>query len=105
MASRSPGLALPVRILASSWRVPSMAFFMASSVSCRIFVSMPSPWAGRRAARADALRADLFAHRRRMHQRADPLAGHDAPQVARLAQIEHHDREIVVHAQGDGGRV
>src|SRR5262245_10123122 len=36
---------------------------------------------------------------------ADGLAGNHPAQVARGAQIEHHDRQLVVHAQRDGGGI
>src|SRR5216683_8072104 len=36
------------------------------------------------------------------HDRADRLPGHDAPDIAACREVEHHDGQLVVHAERDG---
>src|SRR5258706_15895584 len=70
---------------ANSRRVASTAFFMRSSASARIlFVVISS---------------------RLLHDRSDGLALHDTEQVAPHADVEHDQRQAIVHAQGDRRRV
>src|SRR5258708_5242705 len=78
--------ARPVRTPPSSRRTcsmcPSMRFFTSAN---RLFRSLTSI--------RSSLGRDGRAHR---------LAHDDAAQVPRRPQVEHHDRQLVVHAQGNG---
>src|SRR5918995_5164095 len=86
--SRSAGEARPVRIELNSWCVASI------DLSIRLFASA-------RKSSIAAIRAPSLGG---TDDRADALARGDAPDVA-LRQLEHVDREPVVHAQREGGRV
>src|SRR5689334_20819728 len=78
--------ARPVRTPASSRRTCSIC------ASMRFLTSANSPFRSLTSIMS-SLRGD---------RGADSLAGDDAAQVAGRAQVEHHDRQLVVHAQGDG---
>src|SRR5215467_1593671 len=87
--SRRAALARPVRTPVSSRTSKSVAACIRVSRSL-ITCCMALPLGGRRIAGDD---------------RAHHLAGDDAPDIAPSGEIEHHDGELVIHAERDGGGV
>src|SRR5262249_13888 len=81
--SSSAGLALPLRIEASSRPVASTVFFLRSSASVTI----------------------LLIILRLLHDRSDGLPACHPQQIAADANVEHDQRQTVVHAQGDRRRI
>src|SRR5262245_36931239 len=87
--SSSAALARPVRTPENSRASRSVAACMRASRSLmRSCIALPPRWCG--------VVGDDRAHR---------LTGDDAPDVAPPGEIEHHDGELVVHAERDGRRV
>src|SRR5262245_9484375 len=84
MPSRSDVVALLVRMVATSWRMVSRAFFMRSSASFMTFGSI----------------LDLHGD-----ARADRFAPQRANQVPRHRHVEDDERKPVVHAHGERGHV
>src|ERR671919_2854931 len=87
MASSSPAEARPVRTVANSRASTSSAAFMRASTSFST-VCMTAPLSGRRG-----------------DDRAHGLAAYDPRDVAGSGQVEHDDRQLVVHAERDRGGV
>src|SRR5438552_14085538 len=90
-------VARPVRTPANSCFTCSSATFMRFVDSAyRPFKSLTSIGGSLRGPERTALRR---------HKRADGLAGNGALDVARSLEVKHHDRQAIVHAQRDRGRV
>src|SRR5215470_12329513 len=87
MLSSSPADARPVRTPANSRDSTSMAAFIRVSRSFST-TCMPSSLP-----------------RRRRHDRAHGLAENEPLDVAGAREVEHDDRQLVVHAERDGGGV
>src|SRR5688572_29967983 len=83
------GFARPVRSEPNSPLSFSRRAFISSSVSVRNFWIL-----------ADSVSMSVFSH-----SRPDRLSAHGAGDVALDAEIEHHDREPVVHAKRQCGRI
>src|SRR5215813_15586599 len=84
--SRSPVLARPVRTLANSrLKRSSAACIRVSRSFTTCCMALPPGWYG-------VVR----------HDRAYRLAGHDAPDIPPCREVEHHDGQLVVHAERDG---
>src|SRR4051812_34657888 len=107
--STSAGAARPVRMLAKSARVWATALRIFSVASRRITSAISeltegSPsWSGPRA--RDRLSDGSRRYPRSANEGADGPTFEDAPHVAVTQQVEHHDGEVVVHAQRDRGGV
>src|SRR5512134_1015626 len=91
MWSRSPVCARPVRTLARSALSASIDFFILSSA---VFLICPTSMA-----------MAASSPRLKVHQRTFVLAEHDAPERTALVEAEHDDRQFLVPAQRERGRV
>src|SRR5687767_6987245 len=78
---------------ASSSRLCATALCILSSASLRTS-SLVSATIASRLARSACV-----------HECPDFFAGEYPPDVSRRLQVEHHNRELIVHAEGDGGGV
>src|SRR5690625_70778 len=100
MRSSSCGFARPVRI------APKSAPTFSTAASIRRAASLVT---SSRFTLAPVLRGSPCATGStgggRTYQRPDVLAAYDAGDVALAQQLEHHDRQTVVHAQRDRGGV
>src|SRR5881628_19187 len=107
--STSAGAARPVRMLAKSARVCATALRIFSVASRRITSAISELTEGllRGRARGDRDRWSDGSRRypRSANQGADGPAFEDASHVAVAHQIEHHDGQVVVHAERDRGGV
>src|SRR6266545_961571 len=93
--STRAGAARPVRTLANSWREWLTAFAILSLASSRTIEIMSSSLMSR------TLSPPL--PHASVDQSANGCTFDDRTDVALAEQVEHHDREVVVHAQRDGG--
>src|SRR5713226_6452139 len=86
MLSRSAVLARPVRTPANSrLKRSSAACIRVSRSFTTCCMALPLGWYG-------VVR----------HDRAHRLPGHDAPDIPPCREVEHHDGQLVVHAERDG---
>src|SRR6266571_5055932 len=86
MLSRSAVLARPVRTPANS------RLNIRTAAWIRVAISFTTC----------CMALSLGRHRVVGHDRAYRLPGHDAPDIAACREVEHHDGQLVVHAERDG---